>query len=86
MIRSTQYGRPYIRCTPTRWMTDTVFAERVNDTRYSKTFQTVWYANDPVTPSTYPKWRIHCRRAHLPEQLLVNLNLDLEIRLSICPD
>ena len=56
MVRSTQYGRPYIRCTPTRWMTDTVFNDKVNDTRYSKTFQTVWYANDPVTPSTYPKW------------------------------
>jgi starch-binding outer membrane protein, SusD/RagB family len=56
MIRTTQYGRPYIRCTPTRWLTDVCFAERVNDTRYKKTFQTVWYANDPVTPSTYPKW------------------------------
>lgn len=56
MVRSTQYGRPYIRCTPTRWMTDTVFSDKVNDTRYEKTFQTVWYANDPVTPSTYPKW------------------------------
>jgi starch-binding outer membrane protein, SusD/RagB family len=56
MVRSTQYGRPYIRCTPTRWMTDTVFNDKANDTRYSKTFQTVWYANDPVTPSTYPKW------------------------------
>lgn len=56
MVRSTQYGRPYIRCTPTRWMTDTVFNDKVNDTRYNKTFQTVWYANDPVTPSTYPKW------------------------------
>jgi starch-binding outer membrane protein, SusD/RagB family len=56
MVRSTQYGRPYIRCTPTRWMTDTVFNDKVNDTRYGKTFQTVWYANDPATPGTYPKW------------------------------
>jgi hypothetical protein len=56
MIRSTQYGRPYIRCTPTRWMTDTVYSDKVNDTRYNKTFQTVWYANDPASPGTYPKW------------------------------
>jgi len=56
MIRSTQYGRPYIRCTPTRWLTDTVWGNKANDTRYSKTFQTVWFANDPNTPSTYPKW------------------------------
>lgn len=56
MVRSTQYGRPYIRCTPTRWLTDVAFADKVNDTRYSKTFQTVWYANNPATPGTYPKW------------------------------
>lgn len=56
MIRSTAYGRPYIRCIPTLWLTETAFKERVNDTRYSKSFQTVWYANDPATPSTYPKW------------------------------
>ena len=55
MVRSTQYGRPYIRCTPTRWLTDVAFAERVNDTRYSKTFQTVWYANNPSTGG-YPVW------------------------------
>lgn len=56
MIRSTQYGRPYIRCTPTRWMTDTVWGNKSNDTRYSKTFQTVWYANNPDLPGNYPKW------------------------------
>ncbi len=56
MIRSTQYGRPYIRCTPTRWLTDTVWGNKTNDKRYEKTFQVVWYANDPASPSTYPKW------------------------------
>lgn len=55
MIRSMQYGRPYIRCIPTRWLTDTAFKERVNDTRYSKTFQTVWYANNPAA-NGYPVW------------------------------
>ena len=56
MVRSTQYGRPYIRCTPTRWLTDTVWGNKTNDTRYSKTFQTVWYANNPDNPGNYPKW------------------------------
>ena len=56
MIRSTQYGRPYIRCTPTRWLTDTVWGNKTNDTRYSKTFQTVWFANNPDVPGNYPKW------------------------------
>ena len=57
MVRSTQYGRPYIRCTPTRWLTDTVWGNKTNDTRYNKTFQTVWYANlVDTTAKKYPKW------------------------------
>ncbi|HTN36682.1 MAG TPA: RagB/SusD family nutrient uptake outer membrane protein [Arachidicoccus sp.] len=55
MIRSKDYGRPYIRCVPTHWLTDTVFAERQKDSRYNKTFQTVWYGNDP-NPKDYPVW------------------------------
>ena len=55
MVRDVFYGRPYIRCTPTRWLTDTVFKDRVKDARYSKTFQTVWYANNP-DPKGYPVW------------------------------
>jgi len=56
MVRDIFYGRPYIRCIPTRWLTDTAFKERVNDTRYGKTFQTVWYANNPSFPAGYPVW------------------------------
>ena len=56
MVRDVFYGRPYIRCIPTRWLTDTVFKERIYDTRYSKTFQTVWYANRPDYPAGYPVW------------------------------
>jgi hypothetical protein len=57
MVRSTEYGRPYIRCIPSLWLVDTAFKERVNDTRYSKTFQTVWYANNPdPSEKGYPKW------------------------------
>jgi hypothetical protein len=53
MQRSTLYGRPYIRVVPTHWLTDTVFAERVNDQRYKKTFQTVWLCNNA---SSVPSW------------------------------
>jgi hypothetical protein len=56
MVRDVFHGRPYIRCIPTRWLTDTVFKERVYDTRYGKTFQTVWYANRPDYPAGYPLW------------------------------
>jgi hypothetical protein len=34
---------------------DTAFKERVHDSRYAKTFQTVWYANNP-NPAGYPVW------------------------------
>ena len=58
MQRDVFYGRPYIRAIPTHWLTDTVFAERVNDTRYNKTFQTVWICNArkliPTWPSPLP--------------------------------
>lgn len=45
MIRSMEYGRPYIRVMPTNWLLETAFKEKINDTRYHKTFQTVWFAN-----------------------------------------
>lgn len=53
MQRDVYYGRPYIRVVPTHWLTDTVFAERVNDQRYSKTFQTLWLCN---YAASIPKW------------------------------
>ena len=53
MQRDIVDGRPYIRAVPTRWLTDTVFADKTNDTRYSKTFQTVWYCNNAAG---IPKW------------------------------
>lgn len=53
MQRDVKYGRPYIRVVPTRWLTDTVFKERVNDTRYNKTFQTMWRSNNGAK---LPKW------------------------------
>ncbi|TCC88458.1 RagB/SusD family nutrient uptake outer membrane protein [Pedobacter hiemivivus] len=58
MKRDVFYGRPYIRCVPTPWLTNTAFQERVNDTRYNKTFQTVWNCNNaasiPVWPNPLP--------------------------------
>ena len=53
MQRDILDGRPYIRAVPTRWLTDTVFKDKTNDTRYSKTFQTVWYCNNAAG---IPKW------------------------------
>jgi starch-binding outer membrane protein, SusD/RagB family len=55
MVRDVFYGRPYIRCIPTRWLVDTAFKDKLKDSRYSKTFQTVWYANNS-NAAGYPLW------------------------------
>ena len=53
MQRDILNGRPYIRAVPTRWLTDTVFKDKSNDTRFNKTFQTVWLCNNAAG---IPKW------------------------------
>ncbi|MBT1699406.1 RagB/SusD family nutrient uptake outer membrane protein [Fulvivirgaceae bacterium PWU4] len=53
--RSMDYGRPYCRVRPTPWLLNVAFQERVNDTRYSKTFQTLWISN-LANDSRVPKW------------------------------
>ncbi len=55
LVRDVFYGRPFNRAVPTPWLLNVAFKERTNDSRYSKTFQTVWYANNPVA-SGYPVW------------------------------
>lgn len=62
MIRDVANGRPWIRYSPTPWLIDVAFADKVNDQRYDGSFQTVWIANDE-TPydadpeeDPYPHW------------------------------
>lgn len=55
MIRDVQNGRPWIRYSPTAWMLDVAFEDKVNDERYDGSFQTVWYANNEDA-SAYPTW------------------------------
>lgn len=49
MQRDTQNGRPFKRYRPTTYLLETVFAQkdRVNDSRYKKTFKDTWYSNNP---------------------------------------
>jgi len=46
LTRDIPYGRPWHRVRPTNFLLDVVFAERNDDTRYDKTFQTLWRVND----------------------------------------
>lgn len=55
MVRDVFYGRPFNRAVPTSWLLNVAFKERIKDSRYRKSFQTVWIANNP-TASVYPVW------------------------------
>lgn len=52
LIRDVANGRPFKRLKPTPYLLNTVFAERMNDTRYKKTFKDTWYSNNPGTFNT----------------------------------
>nr|WP_290932273.1 RagB/SusD family nutrient uptake outer membrane protein [Haliscomenobacter sp.] len=51
MQRDVFYGRPFKRYRPTDYMLSVVFKEsdRVNDSRYKKTFRDTWLCNKPGT-------------------------------------
>lgn len=47
MVRDIFYGRPFKRLRPTTYCIETVFKDRVNDSRYKKTFRDTWLCNSP---------------------------------------
>jgi hypothetical protein len=47
MQRDILNGRPFKRLRPTNYCTEVVFGERVNDSRYKKTFKDTWLSNKP---------------------------------------
>jgi hypothetical protein len=61
MIRDAANGRPYTRTRPNtavgpttakRYILDQAFADRINDSRYANTFQSVWISNTTVSNTT----------------------------------
>lgn len=51
MQRDIFYGRPFKRLRPTTYAIETVFKDRVNDSRYKKSFRDTWLSNNPNTPA-----------------------------------
>ena len=49
LVRDATYGRPWVRYVPTKWMLNTAFADKINDSRFNKSFQTVWKVNSTGT-------------------------------------
>ncbi|MCH5600352.1 RagB/SusD family nutrient uptake outer membrane protein [Niabella ginsengisoli] len=52
MKRDIANGRPFKRLKPTNYCLTDVFGERVNDSRYKKTFKDTWLSNKPGTYNT----------------------------------
>ena len=52
MVRDIFYGRPFKRLRPTVYAIETVFKDRVNDSRYKKSFRDTWLSNAPGTYNT----------------------------------
>lgn len=52
MTRTLEYGRPFPRMNPTPFTILELF-DRKNDSRFYKTFRTIWYSNNP---KNIPKW------------------------------
>jgi hypothetical protein len=52
MARDTQNGRPWKRFRMTDYALNTVFGDRINDSRYKASFKDVYYSNKPGTYNT----------------------------------
>src|SRR5688572_24522405 len=49
LVRDVANGRLFVRYTPTDWLLNTAFADKINDSRYDKSFQPVWRVNSATT-------------------------------------
>jgi hypothetical protein len=70
LVRDVANSRPWVRYKPTPWLLNTAFADKINDSRYDKSFQTVWYVNSTTTknPKGLPlgdtaMWMVPAHRA-----------------------
>ena len=70
MQRDVENGRPFKRFRPTKFTLDSIFKDRVNDTRYEKSFKHVFYANNATTipkdAAGIPKYRVGDTAIWLP--------------------
>jgi hypothetical protein len=48
--RPLPYGRPLRRYAPTKWLFETAFADKKNDSRFDASFRMVWYAASVTNP------------------------------------
>ena len=49
LVRDVTNGRPWTRYCPTNYLSNIAFADKVNDSRFDKSYQTVWKCNSITT-------------------------------------
>lgn len=88
LIRSMAYGRPYARVRPTDWLSNICFADKINDTRYFKTFQSVWLANsaDKIPKENgVPKYSVGDTAIYMPGVDVSDAKIDASRYLLVPP-
>jgi starch-binding outer membrane protein, SusD/RagB family len=53
MTRDVANGRPFKRLRPTKYCIETVFGDKVNDSRFKKSFKDTWLCNRPGTYTAF---------------------------------
>jgi starch-binding outer membrane protein, SusD/RagB family len=53
MKRDVNYGRPFKRLRPTKYLIETAFADKTNDSRFKKSFRDTWLCNNPATVTSF---------------------------------
>ena len=53
MKRDVFYGRPFKRLRPTKYLIETAFADKTNDSRFKKSFRDTWLSNNPATITSF---------------------------------
>ncbi|WP_321331613.1 RagB/SusD family nutrient uptake outer membrane protein [uncultured Bacteroides sp.] len=51
LVRTIEYSRPWIRFAPTFGLLNNIFADKINDSRFNASFQTVWLNNGTASPN-----------------------------------
>ncbi|MVN92974.1 RagB/SusD family nutrient uptake outer membrane protein [Mucilaginibacter aquatilis] len=88
LVRSMAYGRPYARVQLTNWLGNVCFADKTNDTRYYKTFQSVWLSNsaDKIPKvNGVPKYALGDTAIYMPAVDVTNAKINASRYLLVPP-
>lgn len=88
LIRSMAYGRPYARVQLTGWLANVCFADKTNDSRYYKTFQSVWLSNsaDKIPKvNGVPKYALGDTAIYMPGVDVTNTKINSSRYLLVPP-